>query len=107
MCIRDREYAEPGEDGVVVFDFGGGGTEEATNAATTGGLIPLGGTATGTQGLYAITLRDAQFIESYSGAQQNIEPEAGFRLLRLQYEIVNLGPRAGLSEVLYLSLIHI
>ena len=93
-------YAEPGEDGVVVFDFGGG-TEEATNAATTGGLIPLGGTATGTQGLYAITLRDAQFIESYSGAQQNIEPEAGFRLLRLQYEIVNLGPRAGLSEVLY------
>ena len=97
------EYADEGrQDGVLMFDFGGEGAAEPSGSTQTGAsAAPLGGTAFNSVGSVAVTLRNAQFVESFTTpglSPQVITPEAGYRLLWLRYERMNLGPNLHLPE---------
>ena len=97
------EYAEPGQDGEITFDFGG----EATATPVNTGMAPLGGTAFDSTGTMAVTLREAKFVESYTPlniSQPTITPEAGYRLLWLRYEVMNLGPNLNLPEFISMQI---
>lgn len=84
------EYAPEGGDGVLTFDFGGG----ATATSPTVSVTPLGGTAI-RDGHSALTLKGARFAESYSFPHQDFEPQEGYRLLVLEYHLVNIGETLG------------
>lgn len=96
------EYTEEGrQDGQLTFDFGGSAATPASTDAANTSITPLGGTIFDSGGTLAVTLREARFVESYSPlntSQQMIIPEAGYRLLWLRYEVINLGPNLHLPE---------
>ena len=101
------EYAEPGEDGVVVFDFGGGATATAGPSATSAPTAApmhstsaaVGGTVFPGEGYFveveaALTLLDAQFVQSTTDQyDREVQAPQGFRFLSTTWTITNVAQR--------------
>lgn len=95
------EYAEPGQDGELTFDFGGGATATSQVAATQTAVpqptrartTAVGGTVFFVQDTVALTLKNARFVESYVDTQ-GVERSTreGYRLLVLTIEGRNASP---------------